>query len=136
MNTRPTQELLPATHARPADEPNLLRWLIAPEPKRFMLPLTGLWILGLDWLIFTQNILLSLGFATPLAVVTGFVLGTAGTFFIQRRFGRETGAMAALKALLAGIVVGIPFPIAGTAVGAWILLASGLGSLRDRMLKK
>src|SRR5688572_13810396 len=60
MNTRPTQELLPATSARPVEEPNLLRWLIAPEPKRFMLPLTGLWILGLDWLIFTQNILLSL----------------------------------------------------------------------------
>jgi predicted branched-subunit amino acid permease len=29
--------------------------------------------------------------------------------------------------LLAGIVVGVPWPIFGTMLGGWILLASGLG---------
>ena len=131
MTNSSVPKVLPAASSRPAQQASLY-----PMPSRFMLPLTGLWILGLDWLIFSQNIAWTAGLATPLAVVLGFIFGSAGTFFVQRRFARESGLKAAVKALVAGIVVGIPFPIAGTAVGAWILVASGLGSLRERMLKK
>ena len=136
--TQPTiQESLPAraaTHA--AEEPTLWEWLTAAEPHRFMLPLTGLWILGLDWLIFTKNMFLSLGMATPLAAVAGFALGGAGTYLVQRRFAKESVGTAGLKGLLAGIVVGIPFPLAGSAVGSWILIASGLSTIKDRLLRK
>jgi len=41
-----------------------------------------------------------------------------------------------LKAILAGLVVGIPVPLAGTFVGGWILFNSGLASIRDRMLRR
>lgn len=117
-------------------EPTLWQWLIAAEPKRFMLPLTGLWILGIDWLIFTKNMLLTLGVGTPLAVAAGFLLGSAGSFFIQRRFAKESVGSAAVKAILAGMVVGVPFPLAGSAVGSWILIASGLNSVKDRLTRK
>ncbi len=101
------------------------RWLVDPEPKRFLLPITGAWILGLDWLFFSQDVL-SLGLATPILVVVGFLLGGAGTLYFQRRFAKEGWLPALLKALLAGIAVGVPWPIFGTIVGGWILLASGL----------
>lgn len=134
-----TPEKLPdaAAPAPSLAEPmTLWQWLTAAEPKRFMLPLTGVWILGLDWVIFTKNVLLTAGFATPLAAATGFVLGGVGTYLIQRRIAKETAGVAGAKALLAGLAVGIPFPLAGSAIGSWILIASGLHSIKDRILKK
>jgi len=35
----------------------LMRWLFSPRQQRFMLPATGAWILGLDWLLFSSNLL-------------------------------------------------------------------------------
>jgi hypothetical protein len=96
--------------------------------RRFMLPLTGAWILGLDWLLFSQNVL-SLGLATPIIVVIGFFLGSIGTYLLQRRLAHDDRASAGLKSLVAGIAVGVPWPIFGTAIGGWVLLASGLPSL-------
>jgi len=74
--------------------------------------------------------------ATPLLVVAGFIGGALGTHFFQTRYGGDRGASARIKSLLAGIVVGLPFPLAGTFVGGWILFNSGLASLRDRLLRK
>lgn len=101
------------------------RWLVDPEPKRFLLPITGAWILGLDWLFFSQDVL-SLGLAAPILVVVGFLLGGAGTLFFQRRYAKEGWLLVIGKALFAGIAVGVPWPIFGTIIGGWILLASGL----------
>ena len=102
---------------------------------QWLLPITGLWILGLDWLLFTQNTIV-LGLATPLLVILGFIGGTLGTYVFQSRFAGDRGPSAWLKSLLAGIVVGVPFPLAGTFVGGWILFNSGLASLRDRFLRR
>ena len=133
MNDLATQEPIRATTSPP--ELSLWRWLTEPHGSQWLLPVTGAWILGLDWLLFTQNTLV-LGLATPLLVVIGFVGGTLGTYFFQGRYAGDRGLTAWLKSLLAGIVVGIPFPLAGTFVGGWILFSSGLASLRDRLLRK
>ena len=41
-----------------------------------------------------------------------------------------------MKSIAAGILVGIPFPLAGTFVGAWILATSGLLGLKDRLWRE
>jgi len=103
-----------------------LGWLFNPRQRRFILPVTGAWILLLDWVLFSSN-LLSAWLATPVVMVVGFVLGSVGTFLVQRRKARDAAWLAALKAVLAGIVVGLPWPVGGTLVGGWVLLTSGLG---------
>ena len=113
----------------------LVRWLFNPKRRRFMLPATGLWILVLDWLLFSSN-LLSAWLATPVVVALGFVLGGVGTFLTQRKAANDTSASAAFKALLAGIVVGFPWPIGGTLVGGWVLLSSGLADARKEIMNK
>ncbi len=116
-------------------ELSLWRWLTEPHDAQWLLPVTGVWILGLDWLLFSQETI-SLGLATPLTVVVGFLGGAVGTYFFQSRYAGNRGPSAWLKSLAAGIVVGIPVPLAGTFVGGWILFNSGLASLRDRLLRK
>jgi hypothetical protein len=111
-------------------------WLTKPvSAEQWLLPVTGAWILGLDWLLFSPEGI-TLGLATPVAAVVGFVAGTLGTHFFQTRYGGDKGATAWLKSLAAGLIVGIPFPLAGTFVGGWILFNSGLHSLRDRLLRR
>lgn len=113
----------------------LVRWLFNPRQRRFILPATGAWILVLDWLLFSTSVL-SAWLATPAAMVIGFVLGSAGAFLAQRRAAKDPLWSAAFKALLAGIVVGLPWPIGGTLVGGWVLLTSGLADARKEILGK
>jgi hypothetical protein len=133
MNDLATQQPIHVT--APPAEPTLWHWLTEARQSQWLLPVTGVWILGLDWALFAENTL-SLYLATPLLVVAGFVGGALGTHFFQTRYGGDRGASAWIKSLLAGIVVGLPFPLAGTFVGGWILFNSGLASLRDRLLRK
>ena len=49
------QELLPPLRSGSDGEPSWFDWLTDPLPKRFMLPATGLLIMGLDWLFFSQE---------------------------------------------------------------------------------
>ncbi len=101
-----------------------VNWLI--DPKRgWLLPISGLWILSLDWILFSSN-LLSAGIATPIVICIGFLLGGLGTLFLQIRFGRDGFGKALLKAFVAACVVGAPWPLAGTLVGGWVLMASGV----------
>lgn len=100
-----------------------------------MLPACGLWILALDWLLFSPNAI-SLGLVTPLVAVIGFALGAAGTFFFQKKFAGDNMWRATLKALIAGFVVGVPWPLAGTLIGGWVLLASGIGKNKTEILPK
>jgi len=97
----------------------------SPAPTRFLHPASGVLILGLDWLLFSGSIL-SLGLSTPALAVLGFVLGAAGTGLLQARYGRDSRPKITLKGLLGGLAVGVPLPIAGTAVGGAILALSGL----------
>ena len=105
-------------------------WLTQPAHSGHLIPLTGLWILGLDWLLFSSNAV-SLGLATPLSVILGFLLGSAGTLAFQSRFAGEAWWKSGVKALVAGILVGVPWPIGGTVAGGWILMNSGLSRLRE-----
>ena len=107
------------------------RWLI--EPRHALLPVTGLWILAWDWLLFSTSAL-SLGLAVPIAMVIGFVVGGGGTLYFQRRFAGDALWKAALKALVAGVFVGAPWPLAGTLLGGWVLLASGIASAKGKLL--
>ncbi len=100
-----------------------------------MLPATGLLIMGLDWLFFSEEVA-SLGFAIPFTSLVGFLAGSLGTYHLQRKYGLDNRPAAWLKSLLAGVLVGIPFPLAGTLAGAWILTTSGLIGLKDRLWKE
>lgn len=113
----------------------LLRWLVNPRQPRFILPITGAWILVLDWLLFSSNVF-SAWLATPVVMLLGFLLGGGGTFLIQRKAAHDASWGAALKALLAGVVVGLPWPIGGTLVGGGVLLTSGLADARKEILNK
>ena len=113
----------------------LVRWLFKPKQRRFMAPATGAWILALDWLLFSANTL-SAWIATPVVMVVGFVLGGTGAYVIQRRGANDAPWSAILKAVLAGIVVGLPWPVGGTLIGSWVLLSSGLGKARKDVLSR
>jgi hypothetical protein len=120
----------------PSQQPRgLVKWLVDPEQRRFILPATGLWILVLDWLLFSSN-LLSAWLATPVVMLLGFVLGSTGTFLVQRKAAQDSLWSAAAKAVLAGVLVGLPWPIGGTLVGGWVLLTSGLGDARKEILRR
>jgi hypothetical protein len=88
-------------------------------------------ILGLDWLFFAENAI-TLGLSTFFAAVVGFGVAGLGTGLIQRIYHGDGVGKALLKGLLGGIAVGIPLPIAGTAVGGGILALSGLNKLWGR----
>lgn len=106
----------------------------ASVPKRTLLHRsTGLAILGLDWLLFSGN-MLTAGAATPLVCLLGFIAGAVATTACQRYAGRNSWPASLAKGLCGGIVVGVPFPIFGTFVGATILAASGLSSLKKGRL--
>lgn len=92
---------------------------------RFLHPASGILILGLDWLFFSGSVL-SLGLSTPALSLFGFVGGAVGTGLLQARYGRDARSTSGLKGLLGGIAVGIPLPVAGTALGGLVLTLSGL----------
>src|SRR5262245_52346072 len=109
-----TQELLYPEHvdATSSDrQSGILSWLIEPLQDRMFLPLAGLWILGLDWMLFPPEAT-TLGLSTPFTSVLGFVLGTMGVYQMQRRFAQDDKPRATLKAVLAGLIVGLPFSMA------------------------
>jgi hypothetical protein len=134
MNKQTFQELLPPLRGGPDGNSSWIDWLTDPLPKRLMLPATGLLIMGLDWLLFSEEAA-SFGLLIPFTSLVGFLAGSIGTYHLQTRYGRNTKPVAWLKGLLAGILVGIPFPLAGTLAGGWILASSGLAGLRWRLLK-
>jgi hypothetical protein len=135
MNQPANQELITDSPPRSDQQSNVLQWLFGREPGRFFLPAAGLWILGLDWLLFSQDTV-TLGLSTPLTALVGFLAGLTGTYFLQRRYAVDDRARAGWKALLAGLVVGVPFPLAGTVVGGWIIARSGLVGLKGRLLRR
>lgn len=94
-------------------------------------PASGVLILGLDWLLFSENAI-TLGLSTLFNVAIGFGVAGLGTGIIQRVYHGDGWGKATLKGLLAGIAVGLPLPIVGTAVGGGILALSGLDRLGRR----
>ena len=94
-------------------------------------PASGALILGLDWLLFSGNAV-TLGLSTLGLAAVGFAVAGAGTGLIQRLYHEDGAATSLLKGFVAGITVGIPLPVAGTAVGGGILALSGLNRLWSR----
>ncbi len=103
----------------------------APTHRTLLHPAAGGLILGLDWILFSSDLLTG-GLALPVSMVGGFLVSSIGTALIQRNLAGDSRSKAALKGLAAGIAVGVPFPIAGTAVGGGILVLSGL----DQVLRR
>jgi hypothetical protein len=135
MATNNNQVLLPPGNQGPVGIGDWFDWLTNPLPKRFMLPATGLMIMGFDWLLFSKEAA-TLGLAIPLTSVVGFLAGSLGAYHLQRKYGLDTKPAALMKSLLAGFLVGIPFPLAGTLAGAWIMTTSGIIGLKDRLWRQ
>jgi hypothetical protein len=135
MATNNNQVLLPPANQGPVGIGDWFDWLTNPLPKRFMLPATGLMIMGFDWLLFSKEAA-TLGLAIPLTSVVGFLAGSLGAYHLQRKYGLDTKPAALMKSLLAGFLVGIPFPLAGTLAGAWIMTTSGIIGLKDRLWRQ
>lgn len=76
MNKQTIQELLPPLRSS-ASEPSWFDWLTDPMPKRFLLPATGLLIIGLDWLLFSEEAA-SFGLLIPFTSLVGFIAGGIG----------------------------------------------------------
>lgn len=91
-------------------------------------PASGVLILGLDWLLFSQSAI-TFGLSSSLVALAGFGMAGVGTGLIQRVYHSDGLGKTLLKGLLAGVAVGIPLPVAGTAVGGGILALSGLNKL-------
>ncbi len=128
QNSKLAQPSAPGPAGRP------VRWLIDPD-RGLLLPLTGFLILALDWLLFSSN-LMTAGLATPIVMAIGFLLGGGGTLILQKWIAQDPLWKAVIKALVAGIVVGAPWPLAGTLVGGWVLLAAGMRNSRRETLSK
>lgn len=91
-------------------------------------PASGLLLLGLDWLLFSAGVI-TLGVSTPLLATGGGVLAGLGIGWIQHRYTEDDRLKQVLKGIGGGLLVALPLPIAGTAVGGLILALSGLNQL-------
>jgi hypothetical protein len=94
-------------------------------PKRFYHPLSGVVILGVDWLAFGLD--LFSGFAAiAVASLLAFLVTFYSVLTIQRRLNGDDPGAALLKALIGGLAAGMPFPVTGTILGGFIIALSGL----------
>ena len=93
--------------------------------RTFYHPASGVVILGLDWLAFGTDLLTS-EMAVPVICVLSFLVSFAMVFAVQRKWGRDTVTTALGKSFMGAFLVGLPFPITGTMLGAAILALSGL----------
>ncbi len=105
-------------------------------PRRLYHAASGASILAIDWLLFSGNVL-SGGIATLPAMLIGFALGGLSTALIQRFAAGDSIPKSLAKALVAGLIVGAPTPVAGSALGGVILAVSGLSKsqLKSRIDK-
>ena len=104
----------------------------APPRKKFWLhPASGLLILAVDWLFFAVEVA-TLELTLPLSCFLAFIVTTAGVFWIQRKKNNDYFGAAVAKAFLGGFLAGLPTPIGGTILGAFVLTLSGLSSWNQR----
>jgi len=101
----------------------------APPPfaglRTFYHPASGVIILGLDWLAFGTDLLTDF-LALPVICVLAFLASFPLVFAAQRHWSKDAVGPALGKAFLGAFLVGLPFPITGTFLGAAILVLSGL----------
>ena len=93
--------------------------------RTFYHPASGVVILALDWLVFGTD--LFTGFlAVPLMCVLSFLLSFVVLYSIQTKWAKDSMRTALGKSFMGAFLVGLPFPITGTLLGAAILTLSGL----------
>jgi hypothetical protein len=103
--------------------------------RTFYHPASGVVILGLDWLAFGTDLLT--GFlALPEMCVLAFMVSFALVLTIQIKWSKDKLPAALGKSFLGAFLVGLPFPITGTILGAAILVLSGLPHHPVDMVKK
>ena len=107
------------------DQPPKLPVKAEKRRKLFLHKLSGLWVFLVDNAFFGATIATA-GLALPISCLLAFFTGGAGVFFIQTLINRDSAKQAFNKALLAGVLSGIPTSIAGTVYGVWILRMAGL----------
>jgi hypothetical protein len=91
----------------------------------FYHPASGVIILALDWLLFGTDF--ATGFlALPAMCVLGFLVSFPLVLIVQMKWTKDTLPAGLGKAFLGAFIVGLPFPITGTLLGAAILALSGL----------
>ena len=107
------------------DQPPKLPVKAEKRRKLFLHKLSGLWVFLVDNAFFGATIATA-GLALPISCLLAFFTGGAGVFFIQTLINRDSVKQAFNKALLAGVLSGIPTSIAGTIYGAWVLRMAGM----------
>ena len=106
---------------RPDGEPKS----VVPDDRGSVHPMAALLVLVLDNLFWGANAM-TLGVGTPVAVVLSFLAASVGVFIVQRNLAHESPSRALARALVLGILVGLPTSVAGTVVGGWLLLMAGV----------
>lgn len=97
------------------------------ERRSFYHPLSGLAILGIDWVFWGLG--WELGpVSCAVAVVAAFASSYAVVQRVQTRCGDDP-KRARLKALIGATAAGVPFAIGGTVLGGLILALSGLKAI-------
>lgn len=97
----------------------------APVKRTFFHPMSGAVLLGVDWLCFGLE--WPLGPASmALMSLVAFGVTFAAVERIQRERHGDAPGVARAKAAAAALAAGVPFPVAGTLLGALILTLSGL----------
>ena len=107
------------------DQPPKLPVKAEKRRKLFLHKLSGLWVFLVDNAFFGANAI-TLFTGTPLICAAAFLTSGAGVFLIETLVNRDSARQAFNKALLAGVLSGIPSSIAGTIYGAWVLRMAGM----------
>ena len=93
-------------------------------------PLSGLWVFAIDNVFFGSTMVTG-GLTLPLSCALAFCTGTLGVLFFQKVLARDSIGQAIRKALIAGVICGLPFSVGGTVYGGWILTMAGLSRKDD-----
>lgn len=88
-------------------------------------------------LIFMDNILwgvnaLSLGLSTPIISVLAFFITGTSTLLIQKYLAKDSMGECFTKAVITGVLAGVPTSIAGTALGTAILVIAKSARSSDK----
>jgi hypothetical protein len=143
MNAGAPQEVpvdvLPPVPHDAYSQPPAVQSNVPPPPfaglRTFYHPASGVVILGLDWLAFGTDFLT--GFlALPVLCILAFMVTFPVIYVIQLKWSKDTIGAALGKAFLGAFLVGLPFPITGTLLGAAILALAGLPGHPVDVVKK
>ena len=99
------------------------------QRKLFLHKLSGLWVFLVDNAFFGVTVATAIptgGFSLLITCSLASLSGGLGVFLIQKMINGDSLRQALNKALLAGVLAGIPTSLAGTIYGAWVLRMAGL----------